>query len=213
MTLPIADRKPGEYPLEELPEGWVNAEVTFRRSNGVEETRVEILNLETQLRYGQEPMSMIAFKCFELFCVSIFYFLGYAVFHLIRLPVATIVNLSPTVLFKELCKAVQIPFYFLAIEFAALYGIFKPLQGRAFVGAIESSFHDGKTRQQAEQYKKGSWPFWANFCEAISVKENPTALFIAFCMQPLGARADAHIVSVKELSNPPQVFQQIPQAV
>lgn len=191
-------RKPGDYPLEKLPVGWANARVTLEHKGGEIETRVEIIDLKTGTRYLQEPMPMIALKCAGLFALLLPpYLLIYTLFQIIRTPIATVVNLSLTVFVKQIWSIVRIPFYAAALEFAALYGVFRPLEGRALFGKFQSDFHDGKTRRQAEQHlKKTESDFlW----KALSLREPETAFFAGYCMAPIGQRNDAHIKQVQIL--------------
>ncbi len=196
----LADKTTGKYPLEVLPKGWTNAEVTYL-SQGKENTRIEILDMKGN-RYWQEPMFVIAIKCFLLFFVGLpGYFLVYTAVHLIRLPIVTLWNGSPTALFKQIWAIVRIPFYLIGLECAALYGIFKPLDGRALFGEIESSLHDGKTVRDAAQHEKNAPPvlkMCLKMCwDTLSKKVDPYAFFIGFCMQPYGKVTDPHIISVR----------------
>jgi hypothetical protein len=126
--IPLADRESGSYPLEKMPDGWANAEDTDRRT-GV--SRYVILDLKTQICYLQEPLRMVAFKCLGLFLLLLpVYMLGYTAFHLIRLPFVTLANGSLKAFAKQIWAIVRIPFYSLLLEGAALYGVFKPLEGR-----------------------------------------------------------------------------------
>jgi hypothetical protein len=204
---PIADRNPGEYPLEVLPDGWANAKVFFSHRDGRVEKRIEILRLSDGSRYSQEPLAMIAAKCFGLFAALLpCYMAVYTLFHLIRLPVATLLNLSPSTFCKQIWKIVRIPFYFIALECAALYGVFNPLEGRALFGKFESVLHDGKTRREAEQYKKESekGAYWS----AIASIDNKSSFFAGFCMQPIGSTTDPHIISYEVLPNLEQITLQ-----
>src|SRR5579872_6145309 len=103
MICPNFDKIPGKYPLEPLPFGWRNAEVTFRHRDGYTETRIEIIHLKTEDRYIQEPLLLISLKCLALFLVAVpVYTIVYTLFHLIRTPIATVVNLSLTVAAKQI---------------------------------------------------------------------------------------------------------------
>lgn len=194
----------GTHPLEQLPEGWQNAEVMFRRSNQTSVTRrFEILELSTMTRYPQEPLNMIALKCFGLFLiVQLLYFLIYSTLHFIRLFLVPVVNLSPLAFFKEAWKIVQIPFLYIAMEFAALYGVIRPLEGRVFLGQVEQILHDGKGRRQAVQYEKTPRSYFEYFKEALFEEDPQHAFFVGFCMQPLGSTRDPHLISVEPLPDP-----------
>ncbi len=187
--------------LETLPTGWGYAEVTIRHGNGdVSAPRLEVIDLRSQSFYPPDSMTVIACKCAALFWIGIPLYMGaYTIFHLLRLPLATIRNLSPKVFYKELWKLVQIPFYLIALEFAALYGLFKPLEGRILIGRIENSLHDGKGRQSDCRKKElPLLPLMYSFIE----KENKHPFYLAFCMQSLGRKGDPHIVDATLLPNP-----------
>ena len=197
MICSALDHYPGEYPLEALPDGWANAIVTFKHRDGELCWRFEIINLKSNKRYLQEPMWLIAAKCFTLFfAVLPVYFLLYTMAQLVRLPFASIANLSLVLFCKEIWTVIRTPFYFVALDFAALYGVFKPLEGRVLLGEIESLLHDGKGRRQSESYQKIQRPFGALCWDFLVQKELKTTQFIAFCMQPIGRTDDPHIVNV-----------------
>jgi hypothetical protein len=197
----------GTYPLERLPDGWRNAEVVIRRSNGVSVTRrIEILELSTMTRYPQEPLIRIAVKCFGLFLiVQPLYFFIYTIVHFFRLFLVPIVNFSPFALFKEAWKIVQIPFFYTGMEFAALYGIVSPLEGRAVLNYLEQGLHDGKGRREAVQYERVERSYLEYFQEALFEEDPQHAFFVGFCMQSLGSRNDDHVISADPLPDPVSV--------
>jgi len=161
--------------VEDLGAGW--AYETMVR--GAEE-KVVIVDLATHLRYVSEPMFVIAVKCALLFSVGLpIYFLCYTVFHLIRLPVVTLANFSLKAFAKQLWKIVRIPFYFIALELASFYGVFKPLEGRALFAGLENWLHDQKGRSAQIKDKEPS-------CSRhLMVEDDSTTVFIGFCMQPV----------------------------
>ena len=185
----------GEYPLEKLPAGWANLEVCYR--SGME--RYEILDLSSNLRYYQEPTRVTAFKCFELFIGTPFYFMGYTALHFVRLFTVPIANLSIGAFFKELWGIVKIPFLFLGMQFAALYGIFRPLSGRVLFGKLEGMLHAGKTRRDQENLDKKERRSVAEVAHDLFVAEkSKKTSFIGFCMQPLGKKEEPHIIQVEQ---------------
>ncbi len=196
-------RHHGEYPIESLPSGWDNAQVFFRSRNGVDERRrIEILDLETNERYPQEPLVMIAFKCLGLFLfVNTAYFVFYTIVQFARLFIVPVVNLSRLAFFKEAQQVVKIPFFYIEMQFAALYGVFKPLEGRAYFAKLESDLHWGKTRKEAEQYRKEEHSIFELAKDAFCNEDPETALFVAFCMQPLGRVDDPHIIRFERIQN------------
>lgn len=205
MICPPADRDPGQYPIESLPSGWATAEVAFRHRNNDQETRREIIDLKNSKRYLQEPLGVIAGKCLGLFLVAFpCYTIAYTFFHVVRTPIVTVANLSLNAFGKQVWALVRIPFYFIALESAALYGTFKPLEGRALFGELESQFHDGKKRQDAIQYEKKDLT-WVDLTSTLTRENEPRAFFAGFCMQPIGKTDDPHLVNVQILPNPPVV--------
>lgn len=186
-------RNHGDYPLEALPSGWSNAWIKFKPTGEEERKRIEIIELDSSVRYPQEPLVMISCKCLGLFLVANpAYFLVYTTLQLTRLVVVPIVNCSPLAIFKEAWKIVKIPLLFIGMQFGALYGIFCPLQGRALFARCESALYN-KTRRKAEQYRKEPRPSSEFLHEAIFKEEPDRAFFIAFCMQPIGHLSDEHI--------------------
>lgn len=186
-----AETVPYQFRIQSLPEGWANAKVAVTHTDGRVEHRIEIIDTHTQLRYMNEPLLLISAKCVALFLLVLpSYFLFYTAFHLIRLPVVTLVNLSPTALLVQIWKIARIPIFLIGLECAALYGLLNPLEGRALFGIIESMLHDGKNLRHAER-DLGISPkvVWEN----LSAKENKTSLFVGLCMQPIGKTTDPHI--------------------
>lgn len=194
------------YPVEKLSEGWVSAEVTFRRRDGREETRIEIIDLKTKNRYLHEPMRTTAFKCFGLVLFTLVYLAAYLAFHLVRaisVTLTTVIeggtrNQIGAVLKEGIWTLVRAPFFALRMEFAALYGMFKPLEGRKWVADIESKWH-----QKASRYDLGfAEPdlTLGAFCWGAFADPNFSyTCFLAICMQPFGKTIDPHILAVKEI--------------
>lgn len=183
MSIPlIAD----EYPFESLSQPWFNAEV--ERATG--KKRYEIIDRSTGERYRQEPITMIAFKCFLLSLATPYYLSGYMAFHLARIPFAIISERSLKTLLPSIKAVVKAPFYAIAFEFAALYGIFKPLEGRALLSKIELRWHE-KTRKQnvALLNQTDSEILW----NGLTQTDYPYVLHLAPCMQSLGSIHDEGI--------------------
>lgn len=195
----VAPNRPdGGYGLENLPDGWKNARVYFRRHDDSIETRFEIINLESGKRYLHEPLLVISYKCLGLFLlVNPLYFLFYTIVQLARIPLVPILNISISAVFKEIWHLVKIPFFLVGMQFAALYGIFSPLEGRTYFATLESDLHDGKTRNEALQKVKGKLSFGSVFYGALSEETPSKAIFIGFCMQPLGTCLDRHIDQIE----------------
>ncbi len=184
--------------VEQLPAGWRNADIQTKKKQ-----TTQIIGFgpyRKAMCFGQEPVTDIALKSLALFVVGWNLYMSiYTAIQLIRLPVCPIVNRSPRMVFKELWNVVRIPFYWIAMEFAAFYGIFRPLDGRAWFAYLESALHGGKERHAALilSGKQDEWVEW--FIEAITIPEQKRAFFAAFCFQPFG-EADSPNIKVKYLS-------------
>jgi hypothetical protein len=171
------------YPVESLPSGWANVWVTPQ--DPAKGARIEIVHLESGNFYLHEPMQITANKCLALFLIGLpLYFFLYTTYHMIRLPLATLWNLDFPFLAKQIGNLVSIPFYWIAMEAAALYGVFYPLEGRALFAQIESSLHDGKKRSDSEQYLGSRNSPVESLGESFFSTQDRPPLFIAFCFQP-----------------------------
>lgn len=197
-----------KYPVEELPPGWATAEVTFRHADGKLTHRYEILDVrfkdEHRTRYAHEPMNMIAFKCFGLFLLGLpIYFLIYTAFQFVRTPIVSVLNLSPTAFLKQIWAIARIPMYFIGLEYAAFYGIFNPLEGRAFFAMLERAFHDGKGLHESVQYQQ-DMTFKELCWSSLKEPNYRSAFFAGVCMQPIGKTNDPHIIAVKPVQKGPE---------
>lgn len=135
---PIQER----YPREILPTTWANAEVTILGKRSNEKKRLEIIDLRTGTRYRHEPMNMTACKCALLWLAVPLYGIAFFFVHLIRTPIEAIRNRSLSVLTEGISKIVKAPFYILAMELSAIYGVFKPLEGRKHFAYYENKLHN-----------------------------------------------------------------------
>lgn len=196
MNCCAVPKEPGrDYDCEVLPPGWYNGvdeQVPIRRKNGSvqERPRWVIVSISLFHSYLQEPMEIIASKCKLLFFGGLsLYFIGYTVWHLIRLPVATLFNCSLQVFAEQIWTIARIPFYFIALESAALYGASKPLDGRAWFADLEKQLHGGKDFRKDVCRGKDPHFLW-NCWEGLTSKDPSSTFFVGFCFQPLDSGRD-----------------------
>jgi hypothetical protein len=167
--------------FEQLPPGWAYAAIP-KEGQTVYYAIVDRRDKENPVFYLNEQMMVTSLKCMGLLIKIFPYGFGFVTLHLIRAPLALFYHQSLSAFGKEVWEVVRAPFYCIALEFAALYGIFKPLEGRALFASLEKSLHDGKNRKDRVEYNKSaldSTDAW----DALLLKENQKTLFIAFCFQ------------------------------
>lgn len=200
-------------PVETLPEGWKTAEVGFFHRNGKKETRIEIID-PNGMRYVHEEMGVTAIKCFMLL-IGTPIFLGLNIFwHALRTPIATLaaplVSLVklirnptwiqtkefvkdllwniPLFFIKGMWNIVRAPFYAIAMEFAALYGVFKPIEGRSLIAKIERGWHR-LSRVEDIRYEEKEVDC-SLILKVAGDKDFHATFYLAHCMQPFGNLSD-----------------------
>lgn len=204
--------------LEALPDGWATAEVTFRHRNGAKETRFEIIDLKTQNRYSHENMSITAVKCFELVIGIPFYLATYIGWNIIRIPLVALGTIlvslgrliahpnkvqcvqllkdiawtAPKRIVEDIWTVVRAPFFAIAMEFAAIYGIFKPVEGRKMIGQIERPWHQYSRKHDVRYVDPNQDPLF--LLKALADKDFDRTFYLAECMQPYGNLNDPHIL-------------------
>lgn len=210
---------PLNFPIETLPSGWATALVPFTHRNGQKEQRIEIINLKTGIRYTHEPMIHTAIKCFELLIGTPIYLMGYVGWQIMTAPLkaagtvlhslskfftpskkhtfarfaADVFLEAPGCFVRAFWAIVRAPFHAIAMEFAALYGVFRPLEGKVLVGKIEKSWHHPRTRRD-DLFRSANPDDPSILLRALADKDFPHTFFLAYCMQPLGKLSDPHIL-------------------
>ncbi len=198
--------------VETLPDGWWTGE--FRTQKGRYYDQVDP---NTGLRYWHEPMCATALKCALLLVFIPIYLSIYVAWHVIRAPiVATVLSLRAADAFirnpskdhlqslglaliweapKSICKSiwyiVRAPFYAIAMEFAALYGVFCPTKARVWVGNVERQWHEVDLKSDIRYSRDSARPFLWN---ALTNPDSKNTFYAAFCMQPWGGINDCNII-------------------
>jgi len=207
-----------EARVEALPNGWATYAVTFLHRNGIKETRYEIVDLKTKNRYYHEPMSMTALKCFELVLGLPIFLATYIGWNIIRTPLVAVATVlvslgrwishpnktqfvqllkdiawtAPKCILQGIWTVVRAPFYVIAMEFAALYGIFRPIEGKKILGDLQLALHQRPRTHDVRYQDPNLDPMF--ILKAIADKDFDKTFYIAFCMLPLGKLDDSHIV-------------------
>lgn len=202
-----------EHPkIEALPEGWKTVELTFRHRDGKRQSRLEIIDPK-QGRWMHEQMGITAMKCLMLLAGIPIYLALTIAWHAFRTPItftATLIGSfvklvchpdgehlkqflvgAPLALIQGMWNIVRAPFYAIAMEFAALYGVFRPIEGRVFVSQVERKWHGVDRTKDARFQDPDLDPKFV--LKAVGDKDFDHVWFLAFCMQPYGTLTDGHI--------------------
>ncbi len=201
--------------VESLPKGWQTVSLIFKHRDGRRERRIEVIDPKNN-RYWHEPMAITALKCFELLIGIPLYLALYTSWHLLRTPITAVATLVssfskfvchpcksgkqflvdlvwtiPKILIQGIWTIVRAPFYAIAMEFAALYGLFRPCQGKALVGQAERAWHQKVRTKDIRYVDPEAEPFY--LAKALGKKDFSDTFFLAFCMQSYGNLSDGHI--------------------
>ncbi|HEV7736439.1 MAG TPA: hypothetical protein VGO47_03590 [Chlamydiales bacterium] len=200
----------GSSVIEELPEGWKTAWVTYTTSKGVRQRSIQIIDLRTNppMQYFPDTMRTISIKCALLvFAIPFFTLLNMA-FHVLRTIVLVLGTFGRMVQYSlqakdlgALCGRivdwtcdtseillrggwdfVRVPIVAVGMELCCVYGIFAPLEGRAMAGSVEKILK-GSTRSHDLRRFSDYTPALKNL---LMDKDSPYCLFWAICFQTLG---------------------------
>lgn len=210
---------------EELPSGWDTYRVFWKDRKGIESWRTEIVSQRTGERFQHEPMLTTAFKCFLLVVFTPVYLLGYMGFHFLRTPLTMLATVARSIyllgsrpswpqvlqLGKDLCLTaphcflkgcaamLKAPFYSISLQVAALYGMVRPLEGRAWVGFIERKWHGTDSHRADFTYALDRMSLEDVLLHSFCDKDFPYTFYLAFCMQKLGHIEDAYLTRKEKL--------------
>lgn len=211
------------YPPETLPEGWRTYQVTLGRDGY---TRLETFDEKRGDRYVHEPMRMIAFKCVLLVLFTPVYLIGYLGFQFLRTPLTSGFVIcqslyrtgknpslpqmkqlgkdcfltAPACFVRGMWAIVKAPFYAMALQGAALYGVFSPLEGRVWIGFLERNWHGTKGHRDDFSYLLKTSSLSRSTACSLLDKNFSHTLYLAFCMQSLGKIEDSYLIEKKPVS-------------
>lgn len=186
-----------------------------------------------------DTLSIIAFKCTQIFFLGAALYTATAMacnvvitlpLSLVKLCLKTIEEVGkqisildsalvigkavvwdlPKTLLYVIWTVVRAPIFGIGVMFAALCGIFFPMQGRKWVAAVEHAWHDGvdyrmdfrhgmkKFEKIEDEHKKSA--------QAFKELWEGRFYFLAFCFQPIGNIKDPktpykRVIPEKELQN------------
>ena len=212
---------------EPLPEKWTRALIERTRFNGERARRWEIIDLDPvaerlnggNLRYPCESTRHIRAKC-ALASVGLpLYTMAYMVWHSVRTPLSSLyvffqrfeifithpsknvllqIFLQPLKqLFGGLWLVARAPFYMIAMQSAALYGVVRPLEGRKQCGAVERLWKRGASFRQDFRNLSSNEDLRSFFWRACTSKDFEHPFYFAQCFQPYGTLNDPSVVLVR----------------
>jgi hypothetical protein len=195
---------------------WATANVYFRRTNGTEDGRVEIINKRTKQRYVYEELNDTRIKGALLATLGIpasavFSLAAYVVrfvtliFSLIFETIANFFKENPFEAFKKLIVNItyEIPAILVetiwsiaktvicapAMEFCAIATIFNPLKWRVHLGDVERFWRGTDRRHNIWTVRNSDDGMDA--CKSFFTdRKSPYGCFIAYCFQPWGSLDD-----------------------
>ncbi len=215
------------YDSERLPESWVYALVERKRSCGEFAKRWEIIDLDPasekrhggNLRYRCESQQTIRRKCIATAAVLPIYTTAYMVWHAVRAPlsalnvffqtfeefitqpsICTLGKLfasAPLQAARSFWLVVRAPFCSIAMQFTALYGIVRPLEGRKHSAAVERFWKMGAAYKDDFRRMESNENIHQFVWRACTAKDFPHPFYVAECFQPVGTLSDESVLSVR----------------
>lgn len=194
---------------------WITAKV-FYKSAGEEKFRLEIINLETRLRYRHEKASDIACKAGKLVAAIPFYTMVNIICHVVRavtlvfsLVIRSFVDLltsfspqtienvfinltyeMPIALIKTIWSIVKAPICAIGLEFCAICTTISPITWRVHFGNIER-FWRGTDRMNNFIERGSELDRYTDF---FTNHNSVYGFYLAYCFQPWGTLTDSNIV-------------------
>jgi len=196
--------------VEQLPEGFETANVTFRTGSGEKKTSIQIIDLRSKppLQYVHNSMRLISIKCALLVLGIPFFAVATMFIYFARTITLVIGTFSRTII--ALCHArswsgverictdwlentteiilqsaldtLKVPYLALKMQWCCLYGIFYPLEGRTMAAEAEK----GMKRVDRTKDLRCSKNLVSDLFRFFTDKDSQTCLYWAFCFQPIG---------------------------
>jgi hypothetical protein len=185
--------------IEAMPKGW-ETRLVWRKTRETNQVmkRVEVIDCKSGTRYPHDSMGDIALKSFFIFFGAVPYAAIYMAWHLVRIPIAAtraLVDgrgvLAVGVVVRSLWGILKAPFYAIRLLFAAICGVFCPLEGRKQIAKIEGQWHD---RERWDEILALPGSCVEKTWQALSDPENRMTRFLAHCMQPYGSLSDPRVI-------------------
>lgn len=196
-------------------EGWEFANVEFRHHDGSESSRNEMIHQKTGRRYLSASPCEVACKCSLLFLGIFPYLAFYVAIHTVRAPLTAATSLfeslhrfyeAPTIrhivqivsdpfssFAKEVWGIVRAPFYAIKMQFASLYGVFRPFEGLQLLEKAERRWHQKPRRADLRDDSTSLRGF-------LTQPDYPNTFYLAACMQSLGTVRDPHLIKIEPFS-------------
>jgi len=101
---------------------------------------------------------------------------------------------------EDIVFIVRAPFYAIAMQFASVYGIFDPNNGRKMLAKIEKNWNFNMSVKKDYRYnvKMISRPFYKSLFDIFLNRRQDVAFYLAPCFQPLGSLKDRDIIDYRQ---------------
>lgn len=164
-----------------------------------------VVNTQTGALYWDEDQSLIAWKCFKVFCGAPFYIAGIMAWNFgkafiepLRIGLAhrEVVEI-PKAVALDLWDVVRAPIYGLGMMLTALYGICDPYTGREYEATVENALmHEVSYKEDFRNKKREEVPdCWPELIYGI---QNAQAFYLAYCFQIRGNINDPRITIISK---------------
>jgi hypothetical protein len=192
---------------------WATARVPFVRKNKTLDSRIEIINCKTRMRYVHDEREVISCKAAMIATVGLpAYTLANVAFNVFRLVTLVLADISRAIarffsgslvdslaLFYEIPLSIGVVFWALikatfcapAMLGAAIFSVFSPLEGRVLLGDVERYWR-GTTRK--DHFCEANTDIAERTADFFTNRDSPYAFFLAYCFQPWGSLDDANVV-------------------
>lgn len=196
--------------IENLPEGWASAKVTYE-VNGEKKARIQIIDMreDPPMQYRHDSMFVISIKCALITAAIPLFLAPNLLFHCVRTTVLVARTLfrslfvllternegslnkfvhdwtweGPAALLQGIRDFVKAPFCALDMAFCAFFGIFSPLEGRVLVAAAERRWRGSKRKYDIKRFEGNLRGF---FTDLFTNRHSKNCFFMAYCFQPIG---------------------------
>lgn len=210
--------------IEQLPDGWETAWVTYKTSGGEQRRSIQIIDLKAKppMQYFHDAMRTISIKCALLVLAIPFFATVNMTFHAVRTLILVLGTLARTVqhvfqaknwgdvserfvdwtrdtseiILRGSWDFVKLPFLAVKMQLCCVYGIFFPLEGRVLAGNAERAIRGADRSHDLRRFDDAT----PALIELFMNKDSQHCFYWALCFQPIGpAVIQGNVLQVETL--------------